>query len=207
MILCVSKINVNKAWIQAKIHAEPASQKSFANQWCRMPTWHGEWRHREISYTHRPNTAGLSSQAQPATPEMKKNDSSPNFAKGRNVNTIIIPSQLLGQTYDISHWTFHLTCLIKIHKNDKILIRRFLLSFYTGSIHYRKSWVKLFFNWNEYPLIPIITIFWPQLLCKRSFWIDMFSLYNKRNRYPDYNYPEKTWVVVGTRNSISESCI
>ena len=50
MILCVSKINVNKAWIQAKIHAEPASQKSFANQWCRMPTWHGEWRHREISY-------------------------------------------------------------------------------------------------------------------------------------------------------------
>ena len=51
MILCVSKINVNKAWIQAKIHAEPASQKSFANQWCRMPTWHGEWRHREISYT------------------------------------------------------------------------------------------------------------------------------------------------------------
>ena len=52
MILCVSKINVNKAWIQAKIHAEPASQKSFANQWCRMPTWHGEWRHREISYTN-----------------------------------------------------------------------------------------------------------------------------------------------------------
>ena len=50
MILCVSKINVNKAWIQAKIHAEPATQKSFANQWCRMPTWHGVWRHRETSY-------------------------------------------------------------------------------------------------------------------------------------------------------------
>ena len=146
-------------------------------------------------------------QAQPATREVKKNDSSPNFAKGRNVNTIIIPSQLLCQTYDISYWTFHLTCLIKIHKNDKILIRRFLLSFYTGSIHYRKSWVKLFFNSSEYPLIPIITIFWPQILCKRSFWIDMFSLYNKINRYPDYNYPEKTWVVGGTRNSISKSCI
>ena len=46
----MSKINVNKAWIQAKIHAEPTSQKSFANQWCRMPTWHGVWRHRETSY-------------------------------------------------------------------------------------------------------------------------------------------------------------
>ena len=51
MILCVSKINVNKAWIQSKIHAEPACQTSFAKQWCRMPTWHGIWRHRETSYS------------------------------------------------------------------------------------------------------------------------------------------------------------
>ena len=70
MILCVSKINVNKAWIQAKIHAEPASQKSFANQWCRMPTWHGEWRHREISYTNYwtvHSSAGMQWPLQPAS--------------------------------------------------------------------------------------------------------------------------------------------
>ena len=34
----------------AKIHAKPASYKSFANQWCQMSTWHGVWRHRETSY-------------------------------------------------------------------------------------------------------------------------------------------------------------
>ena len=30
-----------------KIHAKPASHKSFANQWCQTSTWHGVWRHRE----------------------------------------------------------------------------------------------------------------------------------------------------------------
>ena len=34
-----------------KIHAKPASRKSFANQGFQATTWHGEWRHRESSYT------------------------------------------------------------------------------------------------------------------------------------------------------------
>ena len=53
MILRVSKMTVNKAWIQSKIHAEPASQTSFANQWCRKPaSWHGVWRHHETYSTY-----------------------------------------------------------------------------------------------------------------------------------------------------------
>ena len=33
------------------MHAKPDNSNSFANQGCQTTTWHGEWRHRETSYS------------------------------------------------------------------------------------------------------------------------------------------------------------